>query len=67
MNVVNKVLVCDLFSEAIGFVASIYRTPSQSSNKYNTFFSKFRTISNILILNPHVLLVKRDFNVRSSR
>ena len=48
-------------------VVSLCRTPSQSSNEYDTFLLNFEQL--LIYLNsikPHVLLVTGDFNVRSS-
>ena len=46
---------------------SIYRTPSQSSNEYDTFFLNFEQVLTYLnSIKPHVMLGTGDFNVRSS-
>ena len=45
----------------------IYRTPSQSSNEYDTFLLNFEQLLTYLnSIKPHVLLVKGDFNLISS-
>ena len=68
MNFPNEYLVFELsFGSLHVCLVSIYRTPKQSSNKYDTFLLKFEqllTYSNSLKL--HVLLVTDDLNERSS-
>ena len=68
LNVVNECLVCELsFGSQRVCLVSIYRTPSQSSNEHNTFLLNFEQLLTYLnSIKPHVLLVTRDFNVRSS-
>ena len=68
MNILNECLVCELsFGSHRVCLVSIYRTPSQSSNEYNTFLLNFEQLLTYLnSIKPHVLLVTGDFNVRSS-
>ena len=68
LNTLNECLVCELSlgSHRVCLV-SIYRTRSQSSNEYDTFFLNFEQLLTYLNnLKPHVLLVTGDFNVRST-
>ena len=59
---------CELYFFSHCFcLVSIYRTPSQSSNEYDTFLLNFEQLLTYLnSIKPHVLLVTGDFNVRSS-
>ena len=67
MNILNECLVCELSFGSHGVCRSIYRTPSQSSNEYNTFLLNFeQPLTYLNSIKPHVLLVTGDFNVRSS-
>ena len=68
MNILNDCLVCELsFGSRLVYLVSIYRTTSQSCNEYDTFLLNFEQLLTYLnSLKPHVLLVKGDFNVRSS-
>ena len=46
---------------------SLYRSPSQSKDKFDHFFLKFeQLISDRMSQNPCLILVTGDFNVRSS-
>ena len=68
LNILNECLVCKLsFGSHRVRLVSIYRTPSQSSNEYDTFLLNFEQLLTYLnSIKPHVLLVTGDFNVRSS-
>ena len=68
LNILNECLVCELSFGSHGVcLVSIYRTPSQSSNEYNTFLLNFeQPLTYLNSIKPHVLLVTGDFNVRSS-
>ena len=68
LNILNECLVCELSlgSQRVCLV-SIYRTPSQSNNEYNTFLLNFEQLLTYLnSMQSYVLLVTGDFNVRSS-
>ena len=68
VNILNECLICGLsFGSCRVCLVSIYRTPSQSSNKYYTFLLNFeQLLTNLNSMKPHVLLVIGDFNARSS-
>ena len=68
MNILNESLVCELSYRSYRIcLVSIYRTPSQSSNEYDTFLLNFEQLLTYLNnLKPHGLLVTGHFNVRSS-
>ena len=68
LNILNKCLVCELsFGSHCVCLVSIYQTPSQLSNEYNTFLLNFEQLLTYLnSIKPHMLLVTGDFNVRSS-
>ena len=68
LNILDKCLVCELsFGSHRVCLVSIYQTPSQSSNEYDTFLFNFEQLLTYLnSIKPRVLLVTDDFNVRSS-
>ena len=68
MNILKECLVSELsFGSRRVCLVSIYRTPNQSSNKYDTFLLNFEQLLTYLkSIKPHVLLVTGDFNVRFS-
>ena len=68
LNILNECLVCELsFGSHRVCLVSVYRTPSQSNNEYDTFLLNFEQLTTYLnSIKPHVLLVTGDFNVRSS-
>ena len=68
MNILNEHLVGELsFGRRRICLVSIYRTPSQSSNEYDTFLLNFEHLLTYLnSLKPHMLLVTGDINVISS-
>ena len=68
LNILNECLVCELsFASCRVCLVSIYRTPSQSSNEYDTFLLNFEHLLTYLnSLKPHVLLVTGHINVISS-
>ena len=67
LNILNECLVCELSFGSHRFcLVGIYRTPSQSSNKYDTFLLNFELLTYFNSIKPHMLLVIGDFNVRSS-
>ena len=62
MNILNECLDRELsFGNSRVCLVSIYRTPSQSSNQYDTFL-----LNSEQLLVEQLLLVTGDFNVRSS-
>ena len=68
VNTLYKCIVCELsFGSRRFCLVSIYRTPTQSSNEYDTFLLNFEhppTYFNRI--KSYMLLVTVDFNVRSS-
>ena len=67
MNILNEHLVRELpFGRRLICLVSIYRTPSQSSNEYDTFLLNFEHLTYLNSLKPHMLLVTGDINVISS-
>ena len=72
-----KIINVNILNECLGFklyfgsrrvcLVSIYWTPSQSSNAYNTCLLNFeQLLTHLNCINPHMLLVTSDFNVKSS-
>ena len=68
VNILNECLLCELsFGRSCVCLVSIYRTPSLSSNEYDTFLGNFEQLLTYLnSIKPLMLLVTGDFNVRSS-
>ena len=68
MNILNECLVWELsFGSRHVYLVSIYWTPSQSRNEYDTFLLNFEQLLTYLhSIKPNVLLVTVNFNVRSS-
>ena len=68
LNILNECLVCKLsFGSHRVCLVSIYRTPSQSSNEYDTFLLNFDQLLTYLnSIKPYVLLITGDINVKSS-
>ena len=67
VNILNECLICELsFGSRRVYLVSIYRLPSQSSNKYDAFLLNFEQLITYLNNIKHMLLVTGDFNVRFS-
>ena len=50
-----------------GYVVSMYRSPSQTSDDFNSFTTNLeKLVVNISSTNPHFILMIGDFNVKSS-
>ena len=50
-----------------GYVVSLYRSPSQTSDEFDSFITKFeKIVVDISRSNPHFLLLIGDFNAKSS-
>ena len=62
------ILVCEVtIQNKKGYVAVMYRCPSQSSIKFESFFSGFEdTLSSILFSKSQFIGISGDINVRSS-
>ena len=63
VNVLNEYLVCDLsFGSRRVCLVSIYRSPSQSSNEYDTFLVNFRQrVAYLNSLKPQRVVSNRRF------
>ena len=62
---------CLIFEVSInnkrGYVVSIYRSPSQTSDDFNSFTTNLeKLVGNISSSNPHFILMIGDFNAKSS-
>ena len=61
---------CLIFEVSInkkGYVISMYRSPSQNSNDFNSFTTNLeKLVINISSTNPHFILMLGDFNAKSS-
>ena len=62
---------CLIFEVSInnkrGYVVSIYRSPSQTSDYFNSFTTNLeKLVGNISSSNPHFILMIGDFNAKSS-
>ena len=68
VNILNECLVCKLyFGSRRVCLVSIYWTPRQSSNAYNSCLLNFeQLLTHLNCINLHMLLVTSDFNVKSS-
>ena len=50
-----------------GYVVSMYRSPSQTSDDFNSFTTNLeKLVVNISSTNPHFILMIGDFNAKSS-
>ena len=55
------------FSNKRGYVVSMYRSPSQTSDDFNSFITNLeKLVVNISSSNPHFILMNGDFNAKSS-
>ena len=68
VNILNEFLVCELsFGSRRVCLVSIYRTPSQLSDEYDTLLLNVEQLLTYLnSIKPHMLLVTGNINVRSS-
>ena len=70
LNITNlhERLVCELYLSCCwSYIVSLYRSPSQSSDEYDHFIKIFeQLVAYLTSFKPHVLLIKVNFNARSS-
>ena len=64
----KECLICEVFiSNKRGYVVSMYHSPSQTSDDFNSFTTNLEKLGiNISITHPHFILIIGDFNAKSN-
>ena len=67
-NYLSECLLCEVsINNKKGYVAVLYRSPSQNSLEFDNFILNFEMmLSDINSSNPHFSIILGDFNVRSN-
>ena len=67
-NYLSECLLCEVsINNKKGYVAVLYRSPSQNSLEFDNFILNFeKMLSDINSSNPHFSIILGDFNARSN-